>query len=116
MRRSSVDLPEPDLPKRPTICPSRSSRFMPSSTSSSAPSGLGNALRTSLHCNKGELFMPFVPLGHSILALGIELQGSPKEPIDHHDKQTHRADSQHDAMKISRRRRLRNIRAQAPCL
>ncbi len=46
--------PDPDLPSNPTIWPSRSSRFMPSSTSNSAPSGFGNALRTSVHCSSGE--------------------------------------------------------------
>ncbi len=40
MQRSSVDLPEPDLPSNARISPSRTSRSMPSSTGSgpSSPS------------------------------------------------------------------------------
>src|SRR5665213_3986570 len=99
MSRSRVDLPEPDRPNKPTICPSRNSRFMPSSTSNSAPSGFGKALRTSLHCNSGESFMA-EPLSKSIFALGVVIQGTPEQPVDDHDEQTHGANPEHDAVKV----------------
>jgi hypothetical protein len=40
MMRSSVDLPEPDLPSRATISPSASAKSTPSSTVRGLPSGL----------------------------------------------------------------------------
>src|SRR5580692_2297061 len=115
IKRRSVDLPEPERPSSPTIWPSRNSRFMPSSTSNSAPSGLGNALRTSVHCSSGEVFM-LSPSGQSIFALSVVIQGPPKQPIDDDDEQTHRAYSQHDAMKVPRGGRLGNIGPQSSCL
>src|SRR5580692_2377834 len=109
MRRSNVDLPEPDRPKRPTICPARNSRFMPSNTNSSAPSGFGNALRTSVHCRSGESFMTKIPLGKAIFALGVVIQGTPEEPIDDDDEQAHRAYPQNDTVKIPGRGCLCNV-------
>src|ERR1700733_9372157 len=113
--RSKVDLPDPERPSSPTICPSRNSRFIPSSTSNSAPSGLGNALRTSVHCSNGELFMGN-PLGQSIFALGVVIQGPPEEPVDDDHEQAHGADTQDDAMKIPGGRRLCDVRPEASCL
>src|SRR5450631_765336 len=90
---------------------------MPSSTSNSAPSGFGKALRTSLHCSSGELFiMATLRLGKSIFALGKVIQGSPKQPIDDDDEQTHGANPQDDAVEVSRRRRFRDIGPKATSL
>src|SRR5271155_5597030 len=88
IKRSKVDLPEPERPRRPTIWPSCSSRFMPSSTNSS-PSGLGKALRTSEHCSSGVLSM-ITSLGQPIFALSVVIQGPPKQAIDDHHEQAHR--------------------------
>src|ERR1700689_5155749 len=115
IKRNKVDLPEPDRPKRPTICPSRNSRFIPCNTNSSAPSGFGNALRTSVHCSRGELFMPN-PSGKPIFTLGVVIQGAPEEPIDHDHEKAHGADPQHDLVKVSCRGRLGNVGTQAPRL
>src|SRR6266849_1637979 len=49
--------------------------------------------------------------GKSIFALGVVIQGTPKKPVDDHDKQTHGTDPQDDAMKVPGGRRLRDIRA-----
>src|ERR1700761_3833258 len=92
IKRNKVDLPDPERPRRPTICPSRSSRFIPSKTNSSAPSGLGKALRTSEHCNRGEVFMSTLKLGQSIFALGVIVQGAPEKTVDDHHEQTHGSD------------------------
>src|SRR5271167_3203579 len=113
MRRNNVDLPEPDRPSRPTICPARSSRFMPSNTNSSAPSGFGNALRTSVHCSNGASFMSKTLSGKSIFALGVVIQGTPEQPIDDDDEQAHGAYPQDDAVKISGRGCLRDVGAQS---
>src|SRR5271167_15629 len=116
MRRNNVDLPEPDRPSRPTICPARSSRFMPSNTNSSAPSGFGNALRTSVHCSNGASFMSKTLSGKSIFALGVVIQGTPEQPIDDDDEQAHGAYPQNDTVKIPGRGRLRNVGAHSPRL
>src|SRR6185437_3948689 len=114
IRRNSVDLPEPDRPSKPTIWPSRNSRFMPSSTSSSAPSGFGKDLPTSVHCSRGEVFIPeILRSSEPIFALGVVIQGPPEQPVDDHDEQAHGADSQHDAVKISGGGRLRDVRPQS---
>ena len=44
--RSSVDLPEPDLPSSATISPSDRVKLTPSRTGSAPPSGVVNALVT----------------------------------------------------------------------
>src|SRR5712664_2005711 len=54
--------------------------------------------------------------GKSIFALGVVIQGTPKKPVDDHDKQTHRTYSQDDAMKIPGGRRLGDIRPESPRL
>src|SRR5580692_6540385 len=113
MSRNNVDLPEPERPNSPTIWPSRSSRFMPSNTNSSAPSGFGNALRTSVHCSNGQSFMPKILLGKPVFAFGVVVQGAPKKPVDDDDEQAHGADSQNNAVEISGRGRLRDVRAQS---
>ena len=55
--RSSVDLPDPERPRSPTISPSLTRRFTPSSTSSSPPSAFGKVLRTSRTSSNGAVFM-----------------------------------------------------------
>src|SRR5580704_18654911 len=112
IKRNKVDLPEPDLPRRPTICPSRNSRFIPCKTNSSAPSGFGKALRTSVHCSSGEVVMPN-PSGKPIFALGVVIQGAPEEPVDHDHEKAHGADSQHDLVEVPGRRGLGDIGPQA---
>src|ERR1700743_1434507 len=91
INRNSVDLPEPDRPSKPTICPSRSSKFMPWSTNSSAPSGLAKDFRTSVHCNSGELLMRNPSSSQPVFAFGVVVQRPPEQPVDDHDEQTHRA-------------------------
>src|SRR5271156_1172816 len=109
IKRKSVDLPDPERPSSPMICPSRSSRFMPSSTNSSSPSGFGNALRTWLHWSNGLLFMRVVLSGHSIFALGVVIQGPPEKPVDDHHEQTHHRHAENDLVKIMGRRSGRDI-------
>src|SRR5580692_4170071 len=86
---------------------------MPSNTNSSAPSGFGNALRTSVHCSNGQSFMPKTLLGKSVFALGVVVQGTPEKPIDDDDEQAHCADPQNNAVKVSGRGRLGDVGAQA---
>src|SRR3984957_17820107 len=115
IKRNKVDLPEPDRPKSPTICPWANPELFPSITNSSPPSAFGNALRTSVHCSRGELFMPN-PSGKPIFALGVVIQGAPEQPIDHDHEKAHGADPQHDLVKVSCRRRFGNVGTQAPRL
>src|SRR6202034_4507624 len=111
--RSSVDLPDPERPSSPMICPSRSSRFIPSSTKSSSPSGFGNALRTWLHWSNGLLIMMCVLSGHPIFALGVVIQGPPEEPVDDHHEQAHHAHAENDLVEVAHRRRIRDVGAKS---
>src|SRR5712664_2669187 len=54
--------------------------------------------------------------GKSIFALGVVIQGTPKEPVNDHDEETHGANPQDDVMNVSGGRRLRNIRSEFLCL
>src|SRR5215471_1608892 len=112
MSRSSVDLPEPERPRSPTISPSLMRRLTPSSTSSSAPSAFEKDLRTPCTSRSGTAFMSSLPSSEAETPLSVEVERPPEESIDRNDEQTHRRDAEHDAMEIARRRSLGDVRAE----
>src|ERR1700733_15040837 len=107
IRRNSVDLPEPERPSSPTICPAFSARLTCSSTSSSPPSGLGNDLQTfstASSCevtSSGAAFIGAPALSaQSILAFGEIIQRPPERTIDGDHEQAHGRNPENDAMKV----------------
>src|SRR5580658_5176437 len=118
IRRSSVDLPEPERPSSPTIWPSSRRSCTPSSTARSPPSGLGNALHTPSTWSRAvavRLMTEFIRAGSSGQAkftFGVIVQRAPEYPVDRDHEQTHRGDAENDAMKIPGRTRIRDIRAE----
>src|SRR5579872_4845228 len=96
MSRSSVDLPEPERPSRPTISPGRSVNPTWSRTTSSSPSGFRKDLHTLLTMSSGARLsvcgLAFIDRGSRFdstqakLALGARIELAPEEPVHcHHD-------------------------------
>src|SRR5690349_21228450 len=111
--RSSVDLPEPERPNNPTISPSRTRRLTSFSTSSSLPSAFVNALRTlSTSSSVQSCVFIRVPSREAEPAFRVVVERPPQKAVDQHHEQTHGDDAEHDAMEITRRRRLRDVRAE----
>src|SRR5579863_3503695 len=108
IRRNSVDLPDPERPRRPTIWPALSVRLTCSSTSSSPPSGLRNDLQTfstASSCavtSSGAVFMDAPALSaQSILAFGEIIQRPPERTVDGDHEQAHGRNAENDAMKVA---------------
>src|SRR3984957_10178348 len=114
IRRSSVDLPEPERPSSPTIWPSSRRSCTPSSTARLPPSGLGNALQTPSTCSSAVVvvvglmtaFISARSSGQAKFTLGVIVQRPPEYAVERDHEQTHRRDAEDDAMKISGRGRL----------
>src|SRR6185295_6106386 len=93
MRRSSVDLPQPERPRMPRISFPRSSKVTPSSTTSSPPPGRGNERRRLLTERMGVSGM----VGSSAYAealLGMAIERPPEQPVEQHDKGAHDSDAE----------------------
>src|ERR1700722_841557 len=123
IRRSSVDLPDPERPKRPTICPAFNVRLTCSSTSSSPPSGLRKDLQTfstASNCavtSSGAVFMRApARSAQSVFAFGVIIQRPPERTIDGDHEQAHGRDAQNDAMKVAGGGGLGDIGANAVSL
>src|ERR1051325_970515 len=111
MIRSSVDLPEPERPSRPTISQSFNVRFTPSRTSNSLPPGRGKERATS-RTSKSVSLSIVASSAEPEFALGVPIERPPEQAVDDRDQETHHRDAKHDAMKISRRGGFGNISAQ----
>src|SRR5262245_66472134 len=98
MMRSSVDLPEPERPSRPTISPSRKVSDTSSRTTSSAPEGWRKAWRMARTASSGvAVRTAVVNMGQTFLveaqaALGEAIEPPPQQPVEQHDEERHRGD------------------------
>src|SRR5882672_11993205 len=115
MRRSSVDLPDPERPSSPTISPSATPSSMPSSTSNSDPSALGKAFRTAWVSSKATAFISSTS-AKTIPAFGVTVERPPERTIKRDHEQAHHRDAEHDAAEIARLGRASDIGAQPLCL
>src|SRR6201746_915700 len=89
---------------------------MPSSTSNSLPSGLAKALRTSVTCSNGAVFIEWSQRSsESELAFCVVVQRSPEQAIDGKNKYAHGGDAEHDAMKITGGSGISNVSAESMC-
>src|SRR5262249_22540802 len=97
IRRSSVDLPEPERPSSPTSSPSFSERSTLSSTTSGSPLGRRKLLlapRTARICSPGMAALPYSV--DAVLALGECIERAPEQSVQanhiddhHHDPEQH---------------------------
>src|SRR5664279_4204001 len=111
MRRSRVDFPEPERPRRPTISPRLSESSTLSSTRSSPPLGRGNERRTactSRRTSSAIVISPFASC-QSVPPLGEPVERTPEQAVHNHHEKAHDHYSEHDPVEIARRRRVRNI-------
>src|SRR6185369_2384114 len=93
---NSVDFPDPDRPSRPTIWPSARLSSTPSSTSSSLPSGFGNARRTARTSSRGTAFMLVSASSQPELPFRTPVERTPERPVDDHDEEAHDRDPEDD--------------------
>src|SRR6266487_1040857 len=120
MHRSSVDLPEPDLPSRATISPSCRAKVMPSRTGRARPSGVVNVLVTCsavmrtlgwvgavlgrrvvsvlIGSSAGRVWQVSVsPAGVTASSgFGEPVQAAPEQPVDGDDVHAHDRDADED--------------------
>src|ERR1700689_4133715 len=107
MARSSVDLPEPDLPSSATISPGATSRLMPSRTGSWPPSRVGNVLVTSLTetiarraaaarepmpasaFTPAIIHAPGMPRSQRVAGFGEMVEATPQQAVDDDDVDRH---------------------------
>src|SRR5262249_28311144 len=80
------------------------------STRSWLPSGLGKAWR--MECTSRSGAAVFIS-SRAEVAFRIPVERMPKATVDHHDKQAHHGNAEHDAMEIARLRCSRNVSAEA---
>src|SRR5262245_28907523 len=111
MRRSSVDLPDPERPSSPTISPWATLSSMPSRTSNSDPSGLRKACRISCVSSKGMASMSSTS-AKAIPSLGVVVERPPERTINHDNEQAHHRDAEHNAVEVARLGRACNIGAE----
>src|SRR5215469_3936882 len=130
-QRSSVDLPEPDLPSRATISPSERAKLTPSSTGRAWPSGVVNVLVTD------SASMITVPVRVTVSLLTIEsssvsagqttrvagsqrvppfgqsVQPAPEQPVGQDHVDAHHRDADQDFREVPRRGRLGDVGAES---
>src|SRR5690348_7485474 len=106
MSRRSVDLPDPERPRSPTISPGRNVRLTLSRTTSSSPSGLRKDLPTPRTDRSGARFsasaLAFMEgsvsmsvSAHAELALRACVQRPPEHSVQYHDEEAHDRDAEH---------------------
>src|SRR5258708_1895006 len=116
MMRSSVDLPDPERPSRPTISPEWIVKSTFSSTSRSSPLPFGNdrqTLRISsrLDCLAySSMSFSGSPEAKAPLSEGIER--SPEQSVEQRDEHTHDGNAENDPREVTGFRRLGNIGAE----
>src|SRR3974390_1880282 len=89
--RSSVDLPDPERPSRPTISPDCSDRSIPSNTGSALGVRPAKVLPTPSSSITGVLFADALTDGslQSSAAFGKRIQRTPQQTIHGDDKERH---------------------------
>src|SRR5207253_4439649 len=124
MSRSSVDLPQPERPRKPTISPGRSVRLTSSSTTSASPSALRKDLLTPRTSRSGARFraaaVAFTGVssdvalsGDAELPLGARVQGAPEHAIQRHDEQAQHDRAEDAALEVSLNRGFRDVGAES---
>src|SRR5882672_6947389 len=109
MMRSSVDLPDPDRPSRPTISPERSVRSTFSSTSRSSPLPFGKDRQTPrisrrLACLvRSSMSSPLSAEAKATLSEGIERP--PEQPVEERHQNAHDGDAENDPGEVTGFRR-----------
>src|SRR6267378_6018925 len=117
MMRSSVDLPDPDRPSRPTISPERIVRSTFSSTSRSSPLPFGNDRQTPrisrrLVCLvRSSMISPLSAEAKTTLSEGIERP--PEQPVEERHQNTHDGDAENDPREVTGFRRCCYVGAKA---
>src|SRR5215813_12212851 len=105
----SVDFPDPDRPRRPTIWPSARVRSTPSRTRSSPWSAFGKARRTWWTSSRGSEATSAQPE----LLFGVPVEGTPERAIEDDDEEAHDGDPDHDAVIVARLGGSRDVSAEA---
>src|SRR5579859_3578658 len=124
MRRSRVDLPEPERPRRPTISPGRKARFTCSSTTSWSPSGLRKDLQIPCTPSRGARLsagaVAFTAVSSDSsalsadteLALGARVERPPEDAIQRHHEEAQDYRTEDHALEVRARGRVRNVGAE----
>src|SRR6185312_1482985 len=116
IRRSSVDLPEPERPSSPTISPSRSDRLTSSRTLRAPPPGLRKDCRTARTSSKfvdSTSAMAAISSIKGQSALGEQIERSPQQPVAQDHEDGHHGDAEHDAAIVAGLRRPGDVGADA---
>src|SRR6267378_6430716 len=109
MMRSSVDLPDPERPSRPTISRERIVRSTFSSTSRSSPLPFGNDRQTPrisrrLVCLvRSSMSSPLSAEAKATLSEGIERP--PEQPVEERHQNAHDGDAENDPREVTGFRR-----------
>src|ERR1700740_2772757 len=120
MIRSSVDLPEPERPSRPTISPERMVRSTFSSTSRSSPLPLGKERQTPVISTSGldlatsSILISPGPIGSAEpqAPLAKCVQRTRQETVEQRDEDAHHRNAEHNAREVSGRGRPGDIGAE----
>ena len=106
MMRSSVDLPDPERPSRPTISPEWIVRSTFSRTSSSSPLPFGNERQTP-RISSRLASLASIEHGFSLrsaeakTALSEGVERPPEQPVEQRHQNAHHGDAEHDAREIA---------------
>src|SRR5579863_1151618 len=107
MMRSSVDLPDPERPSRPTISPERIVRSTFSSTRISSPLPFGNERQTPrissrLVCfDVSSMGISLNTLSEAKTAFSESVERPPEQAVEQGDEDAHHDDAEHHAREVS---------------